>query len=316
MKSIFATTRLFACLLSIALFVSCEDDDPVVNADSGTFSLELTDAPIDDADVSAVFVTVADVRVDGQSVAGFSKTTVELSALQNGVTETLVSADLEAKTYAQLQIVLDEATDAAGNAPGCYVMTSASEKVALNVAGDGTLNVPNSIVRIAQGATTATVIDFDLRKALVRTDDTDAYDFAAEGRLVNSLRFVDKSESGTLSGTVENTSGETDGEVVVYAYAAGTYGASEATGDEDDELFLNAVSSARLSSNGEYKFNFLPGGDYELVAASYKDDDQNGEVEMMGTFSLNALLGLDLGNLSVEANTTTSANFTLTALLP
>jgi hypothetical protein len=304
-------------VLSLILFlaVSCNDDDPVTTG-QGRFSVELTDAPIDDPNVSAVFVTVADVKVDGQSIEGFSKTTIELSALQNGVTEMLVAADLEAKSYNSVEIVLDDTTDAAGNSPGCYAMTNNNGKVALDVAGDGALRATNSGFQLTQGATVAAVIDFDLRKALKRTDDTASpYTFAAESRLESSLRFVEKEQTGTLSGATTNTSSE-NGEVIIYAYATGTFSSSEAEGENDDELFLNAVASARLSSTGDYQFNFLEAGDYELVAVAYADEDDNGEVEMKGRFSVNALLGIDLGSLSVGASSTTTANFTLTGLLP
>lgn len=307
--------RCIVLTLLMSFAFGCNDDDPVTTGE-GRFSLELTDAPVDDPNVSAVFVTVADVKVDGQSVEGFSKTTIELSALQNGVTEMLVAADLEAKTYNSVEIVLDDATDAAGNSPGCYAMTTDNGKVALEVAGDGALRANNSAFEITQGATVAAVIDFDLRKALKRTDDaTRPYAFAAESRLESSLRFVQKAQTGTLSGSTTNTSGE-DGEVVIYAYTAGSFSASEASGDDDDELFLNAVASARLSSTGDYQFNFLEAGDYELVAVAYEDDDNDGELEIQGRFSVNALLGINLGSLSVGASSITTANFTLTGLLP
>ena len=305
-------------VLSLAIFlaVGCNDDDAVITTGEGRFSVELTDAPIDDPNVSAVFVTVADVKVDGQSVEGFSKTTIELSALQNGVTEMLVAADLEAKAYNNVEIVLDDATDASGNTPGCYAMTNNNGKVALDVAGDGALRANNSGFELTQGATVAAVIDFDLRKALKRTDDAASpYAFAAESRLESSLRFVQKDQTGTLSGSTSNTSGET-GEVVVYAYTAGSFSSSETEGDTDDELFLNAVASARLSSTGDYQFNFLEAGNYELVAVSYQDEDSDGEVEMKGQFSVTALLGINLGGINVDASSTTTANFTLTGLLP
>ncbi len=309
-------TRVLA-LLTLSLFVfSCEDDDITTTTGNGRFSVELTDAPVDDPNVAAVFVTVADVKVDGQSVSGFSKTTVELSALQNGVTEMLVAADLEAKAYSNVEIVLDDATDAAGNSPGCYVMTTDNAKVALDVAGDGALRAANSGFELAQGGNFNAVIDFDLRKALRRGEQAATpYAFAAENRLESSLRFVEKSTTGTLTGNVTNSSGE-NAEVVIFAYAAGTYSSSEAEGADDDELFLNAIASTRLSSTGDYQFNFLEAGNYELVAVAFEDDDNDGEVSVKGEFRLDATLGLNLGSLSVAAASTTSANFTLLGLIP
>jgi hypothetical protein len=309
------SVRTLALLLLVSLFFSCEDDDATTPSNTGSFSLEITDAPIDDADVSAVFVTVADVKLDGASVEGFSRTTVEISALQNGVTEMIASADLEARTYNSLEIVLDDAQDASGNAPGCYVRRTDGTKAALEVAGDGSLTVSDAAFTISQGATVATVIDFDLRKAVQRGEtETDPYRFAAESRLESSLRFVEKERTGTLRGSVSNPSGE-NGEVVIYAYAAGTYQASEAEGDEN-ETFLNAVSSTRLTGGGSYTLAFLESGSYELIAVSYQDDDNDNELELAGQFQLSAGLGLNLGGLNVEATSTTTADFTLTTLLP
>ncbi|MBC6996721.1 DUF4382 domain-containing protein [Neolewinella lacunae] len=313
MKSILFPTRLLAAFFVLALFVGCGDDDGNnISTDQGTFSLEITDAPIDDPNVSAVFVTIAEVRLDGEPISGFQKTTVELSALQNGVTEMLFTTDLEAKTYNTLEIVLDDATDAAGNSPGAYVRTMDGAKTALTVAGDGALRVENTSVDIEQGTTTEAVIDFDLRKALLRSGGS--YAFAGESRLESSLRYVEKDEVGTLSGTVTNATGE-EGEVVIYAYAAGTYTDTEAEGDENN-LFLNAVSSTRLSGSGDYQFAFLEAGDYELVAFSYQDEDNDGRLELAGEFRLTAGLSINLLNISVGVNSNTSANFTLSALLP
>lgn len=309
------SARTLALLLLVSVCFACEDDDTTTPSNSGRFSLEITDAPIDDADVSAVFVTVADVKIDGASVEGFSRTTVELSALQNGVTEMLATVDLEARAYSRIEIVLDDAQDASGNAPGCYVRQTDGAKTALDVAGDGSLTVSNASFTVSQGATVATVIDFDLRKAIQRgEDESEPYRFAAESRLESSLRFVEKDRAGTLNGSVANNSGE-DGEVVIYAYAAGTYQTSEAEGEEN-ETFLNAVSSTRLTGGGSYTLAFLESGTYELVAVSYQDEDNDGKLEFAGQFQLNATLGLNLGGLTVGAASTTTADFSLTALLP
>jgi hypothetical protein len=74
----------------------------------------MTDAPIDNANVEAVFVTVSDIMVDGTSLEGFSRTTFDLSALVDGKTETLGKLKLEADSYSDIQLELGYATDAEG----------------------------------------------------------------------------------------------------------------------------------------------------------------------------------------------------------
>ncbi|THH41707.1 DUF4382 domain-containing protein [Neolewinella litorea] len=313
MKFSLISTRLLVALTVFFFAFSCtEDETPAMSGSgNGDFSVEMTDAPIDDAEVKAVFVTVSDVRVDGQSVEGFNTTTVEISALTNGNTETLYDGQLAADSYSKLEIVLEDGANAVNGGPGCYVLNQNNEKIALEVANDGVLTVQNSDFTLTESGSVAAVVDFDLRKALVRTDDeSKPYRFAAENRLENSLRFVTKDRSGTITGTVKDESNQ-EGEIIVYAYTKGSYSSSEAQGDNDDELFLNAVSSTSVNSNMEYTLAFLNEGQYELVAASYEDTDNDGEVEMKGTFELSTLTNLDLTGISVNGNSTTTADFTI-----
>jgi hypothetical protein len=310
-------SRFFLAFFSLVIFASCDEDTQISAGNDGQLTVEITDAPVDDPAVSAVFVTVADVKVDGQSLSGFQRTTVELSALQNGVTETLINTDVAAESYGRLEIVLDDAADAAEDGgPGCYVLTEDNAKLALDVAGDGTLTARSTGFEVVQSATTALVIDFDLRKALVRTqDEAKPYAFATESRLESSLRLVNRAETGILSGNVSNASNQS-GEVVIYAYERGTFSDSESAAATDDEQYLNAVASARVGSNGDYQIAFLPAGSYDLIAVSYADEDNDGKMEVQGQFSITTMMGLDLGGVEVTANSETSLSFILTGLLP
>ena len=65
---------LFPILLLATVFltVQCNNDEPI-DYSKGSIKLDVTDAPSDDAKVSGVFVTIADVKIDGVSVEGFEK---------------------------------------------------------------------------------------------------------------------------------------------------------------------------------------------------------------------------------------------------
>ena len=71
---------LLFVIVSLAM-VSCIKD-PVVtppNFDTARARIEITDAPIDDPNVAGVFVTIVDIKVNGQSWSGFDgKTTFDL----------------------------------------------------------------------------------------------------------------------------------------------------------------------------------------------------------------------------------------------
>ena len=104
-----------AAMAALALtFTACSDDEEP--SGSGQANVEVTDAPVDNAEVEGVFVTITDIKIDGQSAASFDgATTVDLLALQNGRTELLASKELNAGVYNNITFTLDLASDASGN---------------------------------------------------------------------------------------------------------------------------------------------------------------------------------------------------------
>lgn len=316
MRFTYSSAVLFMAAFLFTFFTSCEEDDVTITTGEGRFTLEITDAPVDDPDVQAVFITIADLRVGGASVSGFSRTTLEISALRNGVTQLLADLNLEARAYSSVELVLDAANDANNTGgPGCYVRNAANQKLALDLAGNSSLRIPASDFELAQGGSYRAVADFDLRKALVRTGDAARpYAFAPAARLSSSLRLVNRAETGTLTGNIRNDSGES-GRLVVFAYRSGTFTEAETRGEED-ALFLNAVTSTTADAAGDFQLSFLESGAYELVVANFADTDNDGAVEFKGRFRLEALLNLNLSSVNVAANATTTANFSLRSFFP
>src|SRR5688572_27253765 len=106
------STIAFAALAVFGIS-ACSDNEPM---GKGDVDFEITDAPCDDASVKGVFVTIAEVRIDGKPIPGFTKQTIDLKAYQEGNTKLLVGAkQLDAKSYNNLTLVLDANTDASGN---------------------------------------------------------------------------------------------------------------------------------------------------------------------------------------------------------
>ena len=116
-----------AVLLFAMSFTSCKKNDDT-NSGSASTAIKVTDAPLDDANVSGVFVTIAEIKLDGQTVQGFTKTTVDLATYQNGSTKTIGTFNLEGKVYSSITFVLDFDADANGNAPGSYVLNTGNVK--------------------------------------------------------------------------------------------------------------------------------------------------------------------------------------------
>lgn len=309
---------VLAFITTAFLLLSCQKDNSGGYGGSGTATtvIKITDAAIDDASVTGAFVTITGIKLDGQSVQGFSKTTIDLNAYQNGVTYTLGNFNLASRTYNSITFVLDFDTDASGNAPGCYVLAGAVKHKLQSTANSITIN---KSIMVQGGASNSIVADFDLRKMIIHQSGgaSDHFDFATAAELQSSVRIVAESGTGTISGTVTDiVSGS--GKIVAYVYAKGTFNrAVEMQGQGASNIqFKNAVSSASVSGNGSYQLHFLENGDYEIHFASYKDTNADGEFELQGTLIAVGAGGLDLLGLKVNANAVLKVDVTVTGVLP
>lgn len=316
MRHYFRLTTM--AIASLFLTVSCSDDDSAGTPggeESYNTTFKITDAPIDNAQVEAVFVTVADVKVDGTSLEGFSKSTIDLTALANGKTETLGNTDLKAGSYSNIELVLDYEQDATGNAPGCYVELADGTKDKLEATAN-TISVSDSYEVFAT-STNQIVLDFDLRKTIREEQGTlsSDFEFVSMSELSSGIRTVNQEFTGTIEGTV-NDSQQTSDKIVVYAYKKGTFDAQAETqgSGESNVQFANAITSSSVEGlSGSYELNFLQEGEYELVFVSYSQNDNR--------FDFNALLqaesatGLNLGAISVTGALQVSANVTITGTM-
>jgi hypothetical protein len=321
LRRAFVIPSAFTLLLLLFTFSACEKDDPGPSDGAmGQLSIEITDAPIDDASVEGVFVTVTDLKIDGQSIEGFQAQTIDIKAYQQGNVALLVDTEVAAKAYSSLTLVIDHETDAGGNAPGCYVLTTDGTKETL-MAGTQTvteLTLNRADFTVEEDQMTELVVDFDLRKA-IKYENSTSYDFVTGSELVAALRVVAKAEAGTIEGMVDNWTNHAD-KVVVYAYKKGTFDVNtETQASGDGQLtFTNAVTSAQAKADGSFELHFLESGDYELYFAGYDDDDQDGKFELKGSLSLEILsnIGLDLGSIGVSANTSTTVELSVIGILP
>jgi hypothetical protein len=300
------------------LFYGCkkENSSGSGNGNAST-TIKVTDAAIDDASVNGAFVTIADIKLDGQSVQGFTKTTVDLNAYQKGATRTLGTFNLEGRTYSSITFVLDFDMDASGNSPGCYVLTGAVKHKLQSTSNSITIS---KNITLQGGASNSLVADFDLRKMIIHQtggSSSDHYDFATAAELESSIRVVAENNCGIISGTLTDAvSGSA--KVIVYAYKKGTFNrTTEMQGQGASNIeFKNAVSSAVVSGSGTYSLYFLESGEYEIHFASYKDTNADGELELAGTIVVVGSGGLDLLGLTVNAGATLTANVTASAVLP
>lgn len=273
-----------AVLLGCAVtFLAACTDDSNEPMGKGEVEFEITDAPIDDAHVKSVVVTIADVKVDGQSLSGFSKQTIDLKAYHDGNTKLLGSSTFDARAYSNVVLVLDLDTDAQGNAPGCYVLTTDQTKYKLKSTATGKTDlVINQSWRAAKDAKTKVIMDFDLRKSIRHSDDPAIrYSFVSDNNLQAAVRLVTADKAGTIKGSYQDETNVDADKIIVYAYKKGSFNASAETQAQgtDGILFKNAVASAEVQATltGQaYTLAFLPEGEYELHFAAYTKNPESG----------------------------------------
>lgn len=319
MKSLNVLFRSMLFLLTATfIFTSCEDDD--TSTSEGNVRFEITDAPIDDADVESVFVTVTAIEVDGEPISNFEgKQTIDLLAYQNGKLKGLGSADLDAGAYSNVQLVLDYVADADGNAPGCYVLTKDGTKhdLQMDAGADTRLNVAGSFM-VEETGKHDVVLDFDIRKAVTySSNNVSDYSFVTDSELDAANRLVMKSNAGSIAGNVSGDMAQAGSQIVVYAYKKGTYTDNEMEpAGASDIRFKNAVTSAKVQASGTYKLAFLEEGEYELVFIGYEDADSDGQLELKGSLILDILGSLNLDDVSVKAQSEVSLDVEIKGILP
>jgi hypothetical protein len=272
-------------LLSSLTFTSCKKDDSGTDSGNAQTSMGVTDAAIDDPNVSGVFVTITDVKLDGQSVQGFTKTTIDINSLRNGSIKSIGNFNLQGKNYGSVTFVLDYGHDASGNAPGVYVLTTDNTKHALTSSNTSITATKN--FTLSDTAHNAIVADFDLRKMIIHptTGDTASYTLVTDAELQNSIRIVNQNTSATISGTFTRTADSSDA-VIAYLYKKGTYSIAETQGQGSSNIqFSHSVTSTIVGQDGSYKFSYLDSGSYEIHFANYRDVYHNGRLKLVAIYT-------------------------------
>ncbi|MFZ1806927.1 MAG: DUF4382 domain-containing protein [Cyclobacteriaceae bacterium] len=309
-------------LIGIAAFAvqSCNDnDDP--SSGMGEVEFEITDAPSDDATVKGVFVTVTDIKVDGESVGLAQKQTIDLTAYTEGQTKLLGAAQLDAKTYSSITLILDNESDATGNSPGNYVLTTDESKYELTGTTSGTTEIVlNKSIDVVANSSNTIVLDFDLRKAIQRSSNSAVkYQFVSSNELKLAVRAITKTNAGEIKGTYQETFSTNADKVIVYAYHKGEFNQStETTPDGNGRMFKNAVTSTVVKGGltDSYELHFLEEGEYEIAFAAYNKNAVTNQYELNTMLDAEITITGSVANfITVGANSSTSISADITGLL-
>lgn len=233
----------------------------------GSFSLAVTDAPVDSA--VAVVVEFSGVSVkpaDGTAIELLfdEPHSIDLLALQGNASQEIVTDTLlPAGDYEWIRLHVNAEQD---NVMDSYVETDTGTQLELWVpSGSQTgLKLVRGFTVLAGGAVDFTV-DFDLRKSIVSPP-------AVSGKsimLKPVLRLVDNISAGGISGTVDSAiiaeaCADPSTELgAVYVFSGADATPVDVSGTETDPLTTALVSYA--DDMYSYEIGFLPMGEYTLA---------------------------------------------------
>lgn len=266
------TIILTSLALIVAVFTACEDD----KNETGTLNLSLTDAPIDQQDVTGVHITVNSLEYHKQnnSWATFEEygeaKTFNLLELTDGMSEMLGSFEMEAGQYNQLRFILEapERGQEAPSNPGSYLEFEDGTTQPLFVPSGGNTGykATGSFTVPSNGSVNLTA-DFDARKSVVETGVKGMY------ILQPTIRLIVEGQAGSIAGGITNMPGD-GSDIIVYAYEANAYTSDEANDPAEEETrFPNAVTSDIVDEENSYHLHYLAPMTYDLVAVRTLDGE-------------------------------------------
>jgi len=241
--------------------------------ENAVVTVKLADAPVDPALVQGVSVTFTGLQLIPAGEEGGDVTwtfddprMVDLLTLTNGDTFTLLdAATLPAGTYAQMRffVGLEDPEQGAPVTPASYATINGTDRPLYVPSGaeSGYKAVFNGSVDVPANGVVSFVVDWDVRKALIRAND--------RYMLKPTFRVVVEDQAGAIAGSVVNPGGSP---LVVFAYETGTFDVSETQAPTGQESwFPNAVSSDLVEDEdgkSVFRVSHLAEGSYDLVLAT------------------------------------------------
>ena len=193
--------RQCALIFFVAVLISgCADRSMAEYLDLETFiALDIGAKTTTGGPEQQVYFTVADLRVDGQSVPGFKRVTVDLAGLDRMKGKPLYDGQIDNQHPQLLELVLDGNTDAEGAGPGCYLVRD-GQKYPIAVGAHHTLRMQSNLLRPAPSDTTHATVVVDLSRALVYDQARGNYRLAANNYYRRYLELVQEQPDAELLG--------------------------------------------------------------------------------------------------------------------
>ncbi len=264
-------TVIISTLLALAACSSSDDD-------TGTLSLNITDAPVDGAtEVVVQFSGVTLKPVGGEDIEflfddpatpEIETKTIDLLELQGTLSQPLLeSVEIPAGDYSQIRLHVNAEFD--GEMDSYITLIDGGQEELRVPSGSQSglkLNTPFSVD--ASTSEAVYTIDFDLRKSVINPVGQPGH------FLKPSLRLIQNLDIGSITGTVEAalvTAAECSGGNAVYAFAG-----ADATIDDIGsaaEPLTSALVNLDPVDGYVYELGFMHAGEYSLAFTCQADQD-------------------------------------------
>jgi len=286
---------LLSALTLSVIMIACSSSSDAPT----TFSLAITDAPVDGATSVVVEFTGVELKTSGGPAMSFDFDTprqIDLLALQGtNATDLLTDVEVEAGAYQWIRLKVN----AQANTMDSFISFEDGNTYSLTIpSGNETgLKLVRGIV-INQGTQAAFTIDFDLRKSIV-----DPRNEASDYFLKPALRLIDNNESGDIQGSVSNATAELEAcssGAVVYVYE-GLDIVADDEGSATPPLTSANVEFDTTANTYSYTVGYLTPMDYTLAITCEAGDDEaetDEDIEFLASI-----------NATVVADQVTTADF-------
>ena len=243
------------------------------NGDTGTISLNVTDAPVDGAtEVVVEFsgVTLKPVDGDDQVFTFDTPKSIDLIKLQGTLSQPLLeSVEIPAGNYSQIRLHVNAEFDSVLDS---YITLSdgAQEELRVPSGSQSGLKLNSPFTVDADTANAVYTIDFDLRKSVINPGGQPGH------FLKPSLRLVQNLDIGSIAGTVDaalvTAAGCSGDGNSVYAFA-GPDATVDDVGSDSEPLTTAVVNLDIGSGNYVYEIGFVHAGEYTLAFTCQADQD-------------------------------------------
>jgi len=276
--SVFTTLLLSACSES-------------TNQSTATFTLNITDAPVDEADAVVVQFSTISLKSEDNDDLTFAfnpAKTIDLLALQGLASQPLIENQvIPAGKYNQIRLGVNAEFDSVMDS---YITVNNVDYELRVPSGSQSGLKINTPFTVAAGSTDISVadanavytIDFDLRKSIVNPGGQSGYFLKPVLRLVQNINTGSVSgsvDSGLLVGANCSDADPLTGNAV-YVFAG------MVTPDDFDEIGVEPITTSLVNFNAgsgtySYEVGYLAAGDFTLgftCAADLDDENDNANV--------------------------------------